>query len=419
MSLGTKQPRMLIFAYACEPARGSEPAAGWGLVQAAREIADCTVLVGPEHSQGIDLARTMRPSHNVSFVEIPEPWWAPLAQRHRMTRFLTYISWLSRARRAGLRLHSERPFDLTYHATYSTYWLPSPATSFGVPSIWGPVGGAVETPLRLWPILGLRGVVGELVDLVAVRALSMLPATRQTWRQATVRLVQNEATLGRLPKRIRERARIMNHAPFAEVPPIEHRPRESEILFVGPLQARKGARLAVRALVQTPETVRLTIIGDGPERRALQALARRLGVAARIQFKGRLPHPDVFRNLATCAAVVFTGLREEGGIALAEAMLAGVPVIVLAHGGARTIAAAATDPSRVLLIQPASIALTARRLGEAMARFAALPSSNTGPTLDQTDARCAFRDAVREALTLPSRLGESTTHGAVAASRNA
>jgi glycosyltransferase involved in cell wall biosynthesis len=211
----------------------------------------------------------------------------------------------------------------------------------------------------------------------------------------------------------------MNHAPFAEVPPIEHRPRESEILFVGPLQARKGARLAVRALVQTPETVRLTIIGDGPERRALQALARRLGVAARIQFKGRLPHPDVFRNLATCAAVVFTGLREEGGIALAEAMLAGVPVIVLAHGGARTIAAAATDPSRVLLIQPASIALTARRLGEAMARFAALPSSNTGPTLDQTDARCAFRDAVREALTLPSRLGESTTHGAVAASRNA
>ena len=45
---------MLVFAYACEPGRGSEPGAGWGIVRALAQVAHCTVLVGPEHGPGID-----------------------------------------------------------------------------------------------------------------------------------------------------------------------------------------------------------------------------------------------------------------------------------------------------------------------------------------------------------------------------
>jgi glycosyltransferase involved in cell wall biosynthesis len=63
------------------------------------------------------------------------------------------------------------------------------------------------------------------------------------------------------------------------------------------------------------------------------------------------------------AAVVFTGLREEGGLALAEAMLCGAPVMVLGNGGARTIAAAGTDATRVALIEPSGPNETARTDG--------------------------------------------------------
>jgi glycosyltransferase involved in cell wall biosynthesis len=390
---------MLVFAYACEPGKGSEPGAGWGLVREAAAIVECTILVGPEHRRGIE----QYSNHSARFVEVPEPWWYSLARRHRTSRFLLYLSWLRRAYRQGIRLHRERPFDLTYHATYSAYWLPSPAISFGVPCIWGPVGGAVTTPLRLWPALGLRGVLEEILDLVAVRVLSMLPATRRTWRHATVKLLQNGATLDRLPKWAQEGAEILNHALLAEVPNLKVGRRGGEILFVGPLEARKGAWLAVRALAYTAEDVRLVVIGDGPERARLEALARRLRVWARIQFRGRLPHADVFKNFATCAAAVFTGLREEGGIGLAEAMLTGVPVIVLANGGARTIAEAATDASRVALIQPDTVEATARRIGEAMTRFSAAPSAKNGPILDQGKARRELGDAIGRALTSTKR----------------
>ena len=54
----------------------------------------------------------------------------------------------------------------------------------------------MTTPVRLWPILGWRGMLGELLDWAAVRILAWLPATRRTWRGATVRLVQNPGDLG-------------------------------------------------------------------------------------------------------------------------------------------------------------------------------------------------------------------------------
>jgi glycosyl transferase family 1 len=323
---------------------------------------------------------------------------AASAKLHRVTWFLLYLAWLRRADAIGRRLHALEPFDLAFHATYSTYWLPSPATRYGVPSVWGPVGGGVRTPLRLWPLLGLRGIGGELLDLISVGLMSAMPSTRRTWREATVRLVQNRTTVERLTPMARASARVLNHAFFTEVPPVRWCGQGGPCLFVGSLVARKGPRLAVRALAFAPPEVQLVFLGGGSERRELVRLAKKLRVADRVTFEGSVSRPEVFARLAGASAVVFTGLREEGGIALAEALLLGVPVIVLAHGGAATVGSAATNPARVALIPPASIGATARLMGEAMGRFGAAEWEASGPLLDyarwQQELRLALEDAL-------------------------
>lgn len=389
------RPRLLVFAYACEPGRGSEPGAGWGVVRALAAFADCTVLVGPEHMPSIRRWQADEPSDGVEFVEVPEPSWAPAEPRHRLTRFLVYLAWIRRARAEGLRLHRQQPFTAVYHATYSVYWLPTPAARFDIPCIWGPVGGAVVTPPRLWRLLGWRGVLTELLDLVTVRALAALPGSRRTARSAVV-IVQNEETRARLPHATRSRAIVLNHAMFTELPRTQPMRRGSECLFVGALESRKGGRLALHALACAAPHVRLAIVGDGPDRRPLERLAARLGLADRVRFVGQVPRAEVMRFVGTAAAVVFTGLREEGGIALAEAMLAGAPVIVLAHGGARTVAAESCDSSRVVLIEPSDSATTARDLGDAMTRFSSRQSSDrTEATLDVGRAMSTLRAAVQ------------------------
>jgi hypothetical protein len=253
----------------------------------------------------------------------------------------------------------------------------------------------------LWPLLGFWGVWGELLDLLSVRLLTALPATRRTWHRATVALVQNPATQRRLPDPIRTASRVLNHAFFTEAPSVE-RARTGTAgpcLFIGSLVARKGPRLAVRALVHAPPDVQLVFLGDGSERRPLGRLAKRLGVADRVVFQGQVSRAEVFAWLGKASAVVFTGLREEGGIALAEALLAGVPVIVLDHGGAGTVATAAVNQERVALVKPRDIRTTARRIGEAMARFGNAPHQSDEPLIDQPrwaeQLREAFRDALR------------------------
>ncbi len=394
-----RRPRVLVFAYACEPERGSEPGAGWGLVRAVSRFADCVVLVGPEHGPGLRRREVTLGESASHFVEIPEPIGAASAKLHRVTWFFLYLAWLRRADAEGRRLHRDKPFDLVFHATYSTYWLPAPATTYGIPCVWGPVGGGVVTPLRMWPLLGLRGVCGELLDLISVGLMSALPATRRTWRNATIPIVQNRATLQRLPDSIRASARVLNHAFFTEVPAIRRSGQGGPCLFVGSLVARKGPRLAVRALAYAPREVRLVFLGDGTQRSGLSRLARRLKVADRVVFEGQVSRTQVFGWLAEASAVVFTGLREEGGIALAEALLLGVPVIVLAHGGAQTVAAAATDPERAALIQPGNIEVTARRIGEAMGRFMHAGWTPGDPLLDRAHWESQLQLAFQEALT--------------------
>jgi hypothetical protein len=391
------RPRILVFAYACEPERGSEPGAGWGLVRAVARFADCVVLVGPEHGPGLRRRDAAEEPH-LSFIEVPEPIGAASAKLHRVTWFLLYLAWLRRADAIGRRLHQDSPFDLIFHATYSTYWLPSPVASYGVPSVWGPVGGAVVTPRRLWPVLGLRGIGGEWLDLVSVALMSRLPSTRRTWRDVTVPIVQNRTTLGRLPPSMRAHTRVLNHACFTDIPDVRWRGGRGPCLFIGALVARKGPRLAVRALAHAPPEVRLIFLGDGGERRALGRLARKLGVAERVAFEGRVARAEVLARMAETSAVVFTGLREEGGIALAEALMLGVPVVVLAHGGAETIAAAASDPARVALIPPGSVDDTARRMGEAMGRFAGAQWSSTNPLLESDRWQEQLQDAFEDAL---------------------
>jgi glycosyltransferase involved in cell wall biosynthesis len=394
--------RLLVFAYACEPGRGSEPGAGWGLVRALHGFCDCVVLVGPEHMPAIRRWEQQHAECGLSFVEVPEASWTASEPRHRFTRFVIYLDWLRRAHAFGKTLHAEQPFDLVYHATYSAYWLPTPAVRYGIPSIWGPVGGAVVTPRELWNFLGWRGVIVELIDRIAVRVFGALPATRRACRLATVRVVQNEATRDRLPVSLRRSALVLNHALFAELPDVTnggraraHRGRHC--VFVGALDTRKGARLAVEALRHAEETVHLDIIGSGSERPFLERLAQRLGIAERTHFRGPQPREEVLKALRTAAAAVFTGLREEGGLALAESMLVGTPVVVLAHGGPETIAACTTDPDRVVLVRPTDSASTAMRIGRAMSHFCDSPSDRQDSMLDTAAAARVLKTAIEEA----------------------
>lgn len=91
----------------------------------------------------------------------------------------------------------------------------------------------------------------------------------------------------------------------------------------------------------------LHLVGDGPEQNRLESHAAATGVSSRIRFLGRMSDPA--RALAGCAVFVSASETEGFGMAIVEAMAAGVPVIASDCAyGPREILAPATDSMHLL-----------------------------------------------------------------------
>ena len=122
---------------------------------------------------------------------------------------------------------------------------------------------------------------------------------------------------------------------------------------------------ALAQLEQTP-TARLILVGDGPGRPELEALAVRLGLGDRVTFTGRVSAEDVALYLSACDVFVFpTLLAEAGPLVVAQAMATATPVV-----GSRTGAVPemlGPDGEAGLLVRPGRSAEVAQALGRLFA----------------------------------------------------
>ena len=147
--------------------------------------------------------------------------------------------------------------------------------------------------------------------------------------------------------------------------------RGRDVVFLGRLEiAQKGLDLLLDAYVAVVDQLpgRLVLAGDGPDRRALEAQARRLGIADRLSFLGRVEGEEKLRLLAGARVVAMPSRYETFGIVAAEALACGTPVVAFeipslrevvvpgvgvlvpphdVHALGRSLVEVATDPERV------------------------------------------------------------------------
>jgi glycosyltransferase involved in cell wall biosynthesis len=180
------------------------------------------------------------------------------------------------------------------------------------------------------------------------------------------------------------------------------------LLAIARLTAQKGIDVAVRALAELPSGVRLAVLGEGPERGALETLARSLGVDERLLLPGRVG--DVAAWLRAAEVVVHPARWEGFGLALLEAMLAAKPVVASRVSSVPEIVAdgetgllVAPDDHRALATAVGSLLQDperARRLGAAgleRARREFSVERMTSRTIDVYERALAARRAGKSA----------------------
>jgi len=136
-------------------------------------------------------------------------------------------------------------------------------------------------------------------------------------------------------------------------------------LACGRLVYYKGLLNAIRALVKVPGT--LILVGEGPESAALEAEAKRLNVAERVHFAGRLPElNDLIPYYLAAKALWFpSNARSEAfGLVQVEAMACGCPVIntEIPFSGVAWVSRHEETGLTVPVDNPDALAAAARRL---------------------------------------------------------
>lgn len=120
---------------------------------------------------------------------------------------------------------------------------------------------------------------------------------------------------------------------FVDRPRYEGPPHR--LVHAGAFDGKKGQRLAVEVLAllrSAGRDVHLVLLGDGPERKGVEALAERLGVRSACDFRGEVP--GVASELAAAHVLLLPSESEGAPLVLTEAMAAGCSAVAHDVGGA-------------------------------------------------------------------------------------
>jgi glycosyltransferase involved in cell wall biosynthesis len=135
------------------------------------------------------------------------------------------------------------------------------------------------------------------------------------------------------------------------------------LLFVGRLAAIKGLLVlldAVAALKPRHPGLRLVLVGDGPDRRALEARAAALGLGEAVEFTGYLSQAAVAQRVKGCDLFVLPSFAEGVPVVLMEAMAARRAVVATRVAG---VAELVEDGVAGALVPPGDPVALAARIG--------------------------------------------------------
>ncbi len=152
--------------------------------------------------------------------------------------------------------------------------------------------------------------------------------------------------------------------PNAAIPGLVRQPGEVVIGTVAGLRAVKNLPLLVRLVAALPPHIRLVIVGDGPERAAINAAATSAGlVGERLVMPGFMAHPAQW--IGHFDVLALSSHSEQAPICVIEAMAAGLPIASPAVGDVAAMVAAENRPF---------VAADSAALGAALAALAGDPA---------------------------------------------
>lgn len=216
---------------------------------------------------------------------------------------------------------------------------PSVLRHFPIPYIMGPIGGCLQYPHTFKPQSTNQPWYYKLREFDSLR-LRHDPFLRKTYSSASIVVgvadyvqsvledikLQKFVVCPEIAAKIPQTANLMG----------SNAAKRPEILTVGRLIYSKGVSFGLQAMASVAKTTRdwhWNIVGDGPEKGALEQACRELGLADQVTFHGHVSRQTVDTYYDRSDILLFPSIREPSGSVIFEAMSKSLPIVTANYGG--------------------------------------------------------------------------------------
>ncbi len=330
---------VLISAYACDPNRGSEPGVGWNWVKHLSKHCRLSVITRANNRRSIQSWLQDHPLPDVRFYYVDPPSKLTFWKRKERGLYLYYMTWQSMALRVAREVLAADPYDLAHHVTFASLHMPIFLQRLPVPFVFGPVGGGEMSCPQFWAGGGWRALAYERLRTWRMNTVRWDPLVQATLAEAVHILVTTPHTTSFIPERYASKTTVM---PTVGIEAVNDLPAPAatgdgpRIYAAGRLVHWKGFHLAIEAFARIAPrfpNMTFTIVGDGPQRAALERLADQSGFRERIRTMPWLSRTEVLALTQASDVLLYPSLHDSGSMVVLEAMAAGKPVICLDTGG--------------------------------------------------------------------------------------
>lgn len=230
------------------------------------------------------------------------------------------------------KLVKEKRIQVVHEPAPVSATQPSAMFALSVPVVIGPMNGGMDFPEAFRHMGGIieRALYAFMRIFTTVYNL-IIPGKFL----ADILLVANDRTAEALPKlRLGRVIELVENGVFSftEKPKETTQSAEIQVLYVGRLVDWKMVEIVMEAVQQCQEKVKLTIVGGGPMKPALEAMSQALPIK-NIEFTGLVQHAEVNHYYDKADIFVLPSVRECGGAVVLEAMSRGLPTIATDWGG--------------------------------------------------------------------------------------
>lgn len=334
---------ILVSAYACEPNKGSEPEVGWSWVTNLCKENKVFVITRRNNKENIEKEIiNFKYKKNIKFIYYDLP--NTFLKLKKLCRFnqIYYIFWqiglISKIR----KYCDMYEIDICHHITFATFKIFSSLAFSNKPFLFGPVGGGERVNYGFYKNIPCIALIKEMIRDIDIILAKFNPINLYTWKRASKILVTTSDTLNKIPKKFHNKCEIYQTIGIEKINKSDKKikckdnSKKFNILYAGNLLYWKGIYILIEAFFKFSKMYpdcKLSIIGDGKEKKKLELMINEKGLNNKIEFCGKIPRNELLKLYKKSDVFLFPSLHDSGGMVILEAMANGVPTICLKFGG--------------------------------------------------------------------------------------